>query len=113
MPSHPIRSLLSVVSAAAVLLASFAAPAAAHPHGPSGDEFTFIGGGWGHGTGLSQFGALGRAEAGFDYEEILAFYYDGTDLTTDPNLVPDDVDVRIAVHKHHRVQAHRAADGGH
>ena len=98
VPSHPIRSLLSVVSAAAVLLASFAVPAAAHPHGPSDDDFTFIGGGWGHGTGLSQFGALGRAEAGFTYEEILAFYYDGTDLTTDPNLVPDDVDVRIAIH---------------
>ena len=98
MPSHPIRWLLSVVSAAAVLLASLAVPAAAHPHGPSDDEFTFIGGGWGHGSGMSQYGALGRAQAGHTYQEILAFYYDGTDLTTDASLVPDDVDVRIAVH---------------
>ena len=98
MPSHPIRWLLCVVSAAAMCLAAVAVPASAHPHGPSDDEFTFIGGGWGHGTGLSQYGALGRAEAGFTYEEILAFYYDGTELTTDPSLVPDDVDVRIAVH---------------
>lgn len=98
MPSHPIRSLLCAVTAAAVALAVFAAPAAAHPHGPDDDSFTFVGGGWGHGTGMSQYGALGRAEAGFTHQEILAFYYDGTTLTTDDDLVPDDVDVRIAVH---------------
>ena len=98
MPSHPIRLLLGVISVAAVLLSAVAVPASAHPHGPTDDDYTFIGGGWGHGTGLSQYGALGRAEAGHSYDEILAFYYDGTTLTTDPSLVPDDVDVRIAIH---------------
>ena len=98
MPSHPIRLLLCVISVAAVLLAAAAVPASAHPHGPTDDEYTFVGGGWGHGTGMSQYGALGRAEAGHTYEEILAFYYDSSTLTTDPDLVPDDVDVRIAVH---------------
>ncbi len=98
MTPHSIRSLAALLLAAAVLAAGLAAPAAAHPHGPSDSEFTFIGGGWGHGTGLSQFGALGRAEAGQSYEDILAFYYPGTTLRTDPALVPDDVDVRIAVH---------------
>ena len=98
MPSHPIRSLVGLLAATAVIAGVLAAPAAAHPHGPSDDEFTFIGGGWGHGSGLSQYGALGRAEAGHTYQEILAFYYDSTTLTTDPGLVPDDVDVRIAVH---------------
>ena len=98
MPSHPMRSLLSLIVVAAVAVAGLATPAAAHPHGPSDNEFTFIGGGWGHGTGLSQYGALGRAEAGHTYQEILAFYYDATTLSTDPALVPDDVDVRIAVH---------------
>ena len=98
MPSHPIRLLLGVISVAAVLLSAAAVPASAHPHGPTDDDYTFIGGGWGHGTGLSQYGALGRAEAGHTYDEILAFYYDSTILTTDPSLVPDDVDVRIAIH---------------
>ena len=98
MPSHPIRLLLSLLLAAAVGAATFATPAAAHPHGPGTDGFTFIGGGWGHGTGLSQYGALGRAEAGHTHEEILAFYYDGAELRADPSLVPDDIDVRIAVH---------------
>ena len=98
MTSHPIRSLAGLLAVAALVAGVLAAPAAAHPHGPSDDDFTFIGGGWGHGTGMSQYGALGRAEAGHTYEEILAFYYDGTTLRTDPGLVPDDVDVRIAVH---------------
>ena len=98
MPSQPIRSLVSLLVAAAVVASVLAAPAAAHPHGPSDNEFTFIGGGWGHGSGLSQYGALGRAEAGHTYEEILGFYYPGTTLTKDPVLVPDDLDVRIGVH---------------
>ena len=98
MPSHPIRSLVGLITAVAITAGVLAAPAAAHPHGPSDDEFTFIGGGWGHGTGLSQYGALGRAEAGHTYQEILGFYYDSATLTTDPGLVPDDIDVRIAVH---------------
>ncbi|MXW98704.1 MAG: hypothetical protein F4118_05030 [Acidimicrobiaceae bacterium] len=98
MPSHPIRSLVSLLVAASVTAGVLAAPAAAHPHGPSDDEFTFIGGGFGHGSGMSQYGARGRAEAGHTYQEILSFYYDSTTLTTDPGLVPDDVDVRIAVH---------------
>ncbi len=38
----------------------------------------FVGGGWGHGVGMSQYGALGRAEAGDLAEDILAYYYDGT-----------------------------------
>lgn len=57
-----------------------------------------MGGGWGHGIGMSQYGALGRAEAGHSYQEILAFYYEGAELSTDPSLMPDDVDVLIAVH---------------
>ncbi len=48
----------------------------------SGDANTFVfsGEGWGHGVGMSQYGAKGMAEAGFDYEEILTHYYTGTHL---------------------------------
>lgn len=38
----------------------------------------FEGGGWGHGVGMSQYGALGRAEAGMVAEDILEYYYEGT-----------------------------------
>lgn len=34
--------------------------------------------GWGHGTGMSQWGAHGLAQAGATYEEILGHYYSGT-----------------------------------
>ncbi len=39
------------------------------------------GGGWGHGIGMCQFGAIGRARAGQRYGQILATYYQGTRLT--------------------------------
>lgn len=42
----------------------------------SGD-FVFRGGGWGHGVGMCQLGAIGRAEAGHSYRAILRHYYNG------------------------------------
>ena len=41
----------------------------------SGSSFTFNGTGWGHNVGMSQYGAKAMAEQGFDYEEILTFYF--------------------------------------
>lgn len=38
-------------------------------------EVTLHGAGWGHGAGLCQIGALGRAMKGQDYREILLHYY--------------------------------------
>src|SRR5204862_6991160 len=39
------------------------------------------GAGFGHGIGMSQYGAYGYAKHGFDYKQILAHYYTGTDLS--------------------------------
>ncbi|MEO1483022.1 MAG: SpoIID/LytB domain-containing protein [Myxococcota bacterium] len=39
--------------------------------------FVFVGGGWGHGVGMCQLGAIGRAESGHDYRSILRHYYNG------------------------------------
>ena len=36
--------------------------------------------GYGHGVGMSQYGALGMAEDGYNYEEILSYYYSGTKI---------------------------------
>ena len=41
------------------------------------DSITLTGGGWGHGVGMCQMGALGRAVGGAGHEEILAQYYRG------------------------------------
>ena len=38
------------------------------------------GAGWGHGVGMCQVGAIGRARAGQRYRDILAAYYSGTRL---------------------------------
>ncbi|MGF1477945.1 MAG: SpoIID/LytB domain-containing protein [Cyanophyceae cyanobacterium] len=42
--------------------------------------YTFIGGGFGHGVGLSQFGSYNLANLGWSAEQILSFYYPGTTL---------------------------------
>jgi len=42
--------------------------------------FVFYGGGWGHGVGLCQSGAIGRAERGQSYAEILRAYFRGIEL---------------------------------
>jgi stage II sporulation protein D len=43
-------------------------------------EITFFGRGWGHGVGMSQYGAYGRALAGESAGEILAHYYRNTTM---------------------------------
>ena len=40
----------------------------------------FSGHGWGHGVGLSQYGAYGYANHGYTYDQMIAHYYPGTDL---------------------------------
>ncbi len=41
-------------------------------------EFLFAGMGYGHGVGMSQYGAKGMAEEGFTYKEIIEYYFTGT-----------------------------------
>jgi stage II sporulation protein D len=39
------------------------------------NNFMFVGRGYGHGIGMSQWGAKGLADAGYSYEDILKHYY--------------------------------------
>ena len=48
-------------------------------------KLTIRGAGFGHGVGMSQYGALGFAKKGTGYREILAHYYTGTSLGTAPS----------------------------
>jgi hypothetical protein len=82
---------LSLVSLAAVLVAASAAaaprdraqlPALCPRCAPP--VFVITGRGWGHGVGLSQYGALGYARNGAGFEEILTHYYQGTEVTQAP-----------------------------
>ena len=46
--------------------------------------FTFEGRGYGHGVGMSQYGAYGAALAGWSAERIIGYYYRGTTLSVLP-----------------------------
>jgi stage II sporulation protein D len=59
-----------------VFLTALAVPGVAS----AGTVFVLDGGGWGHGVGMSQWGAEGYAVHGYDYRRILAHYYPHTAL---------------------------------
>lgn len=46
-----------------------------------GDYVTITMKGYGHGVGMSQYGALGMAKNGYNYKDILKHYYTNTKLT--------------------------------
>ena len=73
--------VVAVLSAAALAVLGLVAPANAvdpvFPVPPSA-TITIDGLGFGHGRGLSQYGALGAAQQGRTHEQILRFYYPGT-----------------------------------
>jgi SpoIID/LytB domain protein len=45
-------------------------------------EIELHGRGFGHGSGMCQWGAIGRARAGQSWEQILATYYPGAELVS-------------------------------
>lgn len=53
------------------------------------DEYVFSGKGYGHGVGMSQYGAMGMADAGFNYEKILKWYF------TDIEIYPESAEYII------------------
>lgn len=48
---------------------------------PADDEYLFVGSGFGHGVGMSQWGAKAYADDGWDYKKILLHYYRDTELS--------------------------------
>jgi stage II sporulation protein D len=67
-------------------LISIAATLVLAPVAGAATQFNISGGGYGHGIGMSQYGAYGYALHGKDYKFILAHYYQGTLLgSADPN----------------------------
>ena len=64
-------------------------------------QFLVSGHGWGHGVGMSQYGAYGYAQNGWTYDKILAHYYPGTELGPAPAskirvLLADTTSVKIS-----------------
>jgi stage II sporulation protein D len=88
-----MRRLLVLTFLAALLAVPCAAQAAA--------TVVVRGAGFGHGIGMSQYGAYGLAQHGFTYRQILDHYYLSTALSTAPSrpvrvlLQPSDPYVRF------------------
>jgi SpoIID/LytB domain protein len=59
-----------------------------------GNALVLQGRGWGHGIGMVQWGAYGKAERGLGYGDILAAYYGG--LRPEPTNVPGTIRILIA-----------------
>jgi stage II sporulation protein D len=82
------RTLTSLAALMATLLALLVCASMARA-----SDLVIVGGGDGHGVGMSQQGALGYAQHGFSYQAILAHYYTGTGL----GLAPANAQVRVMI----------------
>ena len=83
-----VLPLLLAVALVGPALEVAAAPTAGAQEAPS---FDFVGGGFGHGVGMSQYGAHGMAAVGYRYDQILTHYYQGTTV----QAVPQPGDLRV------------------
>ena len=101
---------LAVALGLAGTLSPAATPGAAAEPGAAADSaaaapssFTIRGAGFGHGYGMSQYGAYGAARKGLTWRQILTFYYPGTALSPMPSgtrlrvLITADDDSRLQV----------------
>ena len=77
--NHKRSLLISGAIFSLVTSSLFTPPANAVPN-----EWIIVGSGWGHGVGLSQYGALGQALDGRSWQDILNHYYPGTSLSDSP-----------------------------
>ena len=75
---------LGIVVSVVVTLVGVAVPASAvEGYGrPAGATIALKGHGYGHGHGMSQWGAYGAASSGLTWQQIMAFYYPGTALSS-------------------------------
>src|SRR5438132_2864896 len=71
-----------VLAAGSAAHAHTSAPAQPAPVGAA--TFLVTGHGWGHGVGLSQYGAYGYAQKGVLYDAIILHYFPGTELGAAP-----------------------------
>jgi stage II sporulation protein D len=82
----PMRRLSLL--AAALVVSVCAGVAAARPDATTpvaaNPTYVLAGHGWGHGIGMSQYGANGYAQHGATYTDILAHYYTGTTIGPAP-----------------------------
>ena len=89
-----LRAALALAMVGAAVSPAFAVvePGAEASIDPVDGAFRLEGHGYGHGRGMSQWGAEGAASLGIPYEQILATYYPGT------TLAPGSPTAKLRVH---------------
>jgi stage II sporulation protein D len=97
--TKPIASILALVTAL-VLAPSTSAGA--------GSSFTFFGSGAGHGIGLSQYGALGLAQAGWGAEKIVKHYFRNVNVT---KRTPPAPNIKVGLLQYRSAVQLKAATG--
>ncbi|HUG65102.1 MAG TPA: SpoIID/LytB domain-containing protein [Gaiellaceae bacterium] len=75
-----MRPILAAIAAVLVVATASASGQQIPPSAYGEAVFVVSGRGWGHGVGMSQYGAYGQAVAGRTYDQILAHYYTGTEI---------------------------------
>jgi SpoIID/LytB domain protein len=76
-----IRKLLKNLNSSAFYVEVIGRGSVGTEAGAAPTAFVFHGAGWGHGVGMCQTGAIGRASQGSDYRQILRHYFNGAELT--------------------------------
>jgi stage II sporulation protein D len=74
------RARTAIAGCLLIALAGAALAAAPAARGASPTTLTLEGRGWGHGIGMSQYGADGYAQHGWKYGAIIKHYYTGVTL---------------------------------
>src|SRR5919199_5190269 len=96
-----MRVTVILLAATLLLSLSWSVPARAAPDAAAyqftdpSQPISFEGKGWGHGLGLCQWGARGRAQAGQSAEQIVGAYYAGTSIQ---QAISPDLSIRVLVH---------------
>ncbi len=118
--SQAVRSGLATFGAVAlgiVALVVPAAPASAAETWPVPDHATISldGRGFGHGHGMSQYGAEGAAQQGLGYRDIINFYYPGTQWGAATGkvqvLITDDTSADVVVQHRSRLTVRSLGTG--
>lgn len=89
------NKLLSLAVVLPVGISLLSAPAVANAAESVPESFTYNGAGWGHGVGMSQYGAYGMALEGNSAEEILEHYYNPAELTSTTKSASSDILVQL------------------
>ena len=97
----PLRLLACAVALALAVAPPAASLADVLPL-QTGQTIRIEGQGWGHGVGMSQWGARGRALAGQSADEIVRAYYTGIDITDSPT---DQTPIRVLIDRNYRPAA--------